>query len=81
MARGERDKLIATAKEKRIKAYEYGIGLQFAKRLVEIALAGGIHDMKLLPERTRRFLHIFRLGFSIRKIRIHEHPDFGGFRD
>jgi hypothetical protein len=32
----------------------------------------------LLPERTRGFLHVFRLGVSIWKIRIHEHPDDGG---
>src|SRR5262245_7488104 len=60
------------------------MGLQFNKRrerLVEIAFAVGINDMKLLPERTRGLLHVIRLGFSIRKIRIHEHPDYGGVRD
>jgi hypothetical protein len=57
------------------------ISIKVAKAPVEIAFAVGVHDMNLLPERTRGFFHVFRLGLSIRKIRIHEHPDYGDVWD
>ena len=46
-----------------------------------VAFEAGRDGLDLLPELTRGFFQVFRLGFCIRKIRIHEHADYGGARN
>src|SRR5262249_5500543 len=81
MARRQRDKLIAAAKEENVAADQQGVGLQLdegGKRCVEIAFAASAHDMDLSPEGACGVRHVIALGFGIRIIRIEQQADHGG---
>jgi hypothetical protein len=50
------------------------------KRRVDVAIAADIDDDELLPDRLRRGLHFFALGFGHKRVGVHQHGNRRGAR-
>jgi len=48
---------------------------QARERRIDFSFGAGAHDMDLQPERTRRLLHVSRLGLGSGIFRVHEQTD------
>ena len=76
MARRQRDDLFPTASQERAAADEQRAGLaldESCKGGLDVAVAAGIENDELLPDRLRRGLHVSSLRLGSRSVRVDEH--------